>query len=270
MKKEHQLGAISCSISALYLLPTVSAEAAVTNGGAIGYNLGGTPVFWDVDSDGSNDFRLHGFQSTYTTGTVTSMYGGAFLDSGTGFSPLRDEQKKPVKAFPAPNPLNGRGMVQASPERPGRPQKLSDGFMVGPSLASGYSWGASGLQYRVVVYSTSGSGDVGNDMQNGGFVGGGSEYFGFRFESNGQTHYGWAEIDINASTAPFGFTITRWAYEDTPDTPIAVGAVAPTAPSSQPVSVPVGGAPMIGLTMLGLGAAGLRELRRRRKSKAVH
>lgn len=244
--KSEKLAALGCTLSSIYLLPAASVQAAVVvNNTPITFNLGDSPVFWDVDGDGNDEYMFHAGTGTY------SSY-SANLDTFNTF---------------ASTSLGGRGMVQATTATGGDDlAPLSPAFMVGPSLVSGYLWGSSQQTYRTVV--SSGGTQVGRDFDDSGFVGGGAQYFGFRFDRAGQTHYGWAEINIDLSGAPGGFTVVRWGYEDQPDTALPVaGGATPAAPATP---VPVGGFPLIGLTMLGMGAAGLRELRRRRKAEKKH
>lgn len=235
----EKLAASGCALSAIYLLPAAGALAVpVENTGSITFNLGDSPVYWDVDGNGSDEYIL------------TDLGGGAgFLDSN-------DYSNGSAT-------LGARGMVQVPPATSSDLfSPLSPGFSVGASLATGYVWGSSPQGARTIV--SSGGTQVGFDASYGGFVSGGDQYFGFRFDRAGQTHYGWAEINIDTSGAPGGFTIVRWGYEDQPDTPIAVESAAPPAPG-EAKAIPVNGLPFIGLTLLGLGAAGVRELRRKRK-----
>lgn len=75
-------------------------------------------------------------------------------------------------------------------------------------------------------------------LQSGVYLNGGqfgSGYIGMRVirpNAAGQTYYGWVEVSTNAPGAPIATaTITRWAIETTPNTPILAGVVIPE-PSS--------------------------------------
>ncbi len=79
---------------------------------------------------------------------------------------------------------------------------------------------------------------------------------GFRFiGSDSQTHYGWANMTMDASFHATTLSVDNWAYEDEPNTAIIVG------------QIPEPGAVAGGLGALALGAAGLRRWRKRKACK---
>jgi PEP-CTERM motif len=91
-----------------------------------------------------------------------------------------------------------------------------------------------------------------------------SAYLGVEFYIGSDLHYGW--VNVNTCTPELGgacggvtssysnITIDGWAYETTPNTPIAAGAGTVPEPSFLP--------------LLALGAAGLAAFRARRKQAA--
>lgn len=85
-----------------------------------------------------------------------------------------------------------------------------------------------------------------------GFTNGEAGYMGFRFNPEGTTLYGWAEIILSGGSSG-NFEVLRWAYEDS-GAAIQVGAI------PEPASTGVG------LGVLALGAAGLRRWRGARSS----
>jgi hypothetical protein len=212
----QKIGMVAGSVSALYLLPSAANAAIIHVTTPLSVSLGsGGDILWDVDGAGGSDFRL--FAST-------SIY----LDS---------------------DGLNGRGMVQTTQGSYDDLQKLNTGFNVGPTLAAGYQWRSPGQASRTVMTS---GGNIGYDFSNGGFTSPGTGYFGFRFESGGNTFYGWANIDIGQTT-PGTVTITEWAYNNTPNGTISVST--PESTSS--------------LALLAFGAAGVYRWRRNRKPAQV-
>jgi hypothetical protein len=79
----------------------------------------------------------------------------------------------------------------------------------------------------------------------------GTNLVGFSFGGSSATHYGWAQITLQAH--PYiSITVDKWAYNDEAGQPVHVDPV-PAPPAA------VGA-----LTMLGLGAAGMRTWRKRK------
>jgi hypothetical protein len=74
-----------------------------------------------------------------------------------------------------------------------------------------------------------------------------SRYVGLSFTSNGNTHFGWAEVSVELGSA--ALNVHRVAYNDEPGGPISVDAI--PEPST------------MGLMLL--GAAGIAVLKRRRR-----
>lgn len=199
-----------------------------------------TNTTWDIDGKGGADFRLKG-QGNTLTGFARVM-----LTSGS---------------------LNGRGLVQKGTvitskggyNFSGVPfQNLPNNFVVGPTLAKGYGFGfrSNGLTDRRLAFS--GSGGV-RQIANSTAVGfltnqkdqKGYGYFGFKFTDGVNLFYGWAELNIDGGN--LAYTINRWAYNDTPDGSIAV------IPEPDTLS----------LTLLGLGAGGVRAWRKRKQAMAA-
>jgi len=52
-------------------------------------------------------------------------------------------------------------------------------------------------------------------------------FFGFRFDVDGASHFGWARAQITASTTPRSFSVTvfDYAYESVPGVPIVAGQI---------------------------------------------
>jgi hypothetical protein len=179
------------SLSALALLPAGAQAGIVYHPEGFGPITVTSPnTFWDVDTGSANnngaEFNLHGSS------------GYASMDS---------------------NGLNARGLVQANGQFNDAFQKLAAGFGVGPTLAGGYQWGGAGQNVRTIIDYY---GNVGGDAAVGGFVGGGNEYFGFRFtDSTGGLFYGWANLNIDLANS--NFSIQCWAYNDQANGSINVG-----------------------------------------------
>jgi len=145
------------------------------------------------------------------------------------------------------NGLRGRGMV-APTALFSEVSKLSTNFVVGPTLA-GKFWGPQAT--RVLSFD--------GDMQNYYFnqFTAGDNYFGFRFDKNGNgnLHYGFAIANVNNPSGNPQFKITKWAYNDVAGAPVTVGPL-----NADPIPQVPG---PIGLAGLAAGAAWSRRLRKR-------
>lgn len=126
--------------------------------------------------------------------------------------------------------------------------KLASGTTVGP--ASTFIAGGTAFAYPLLAYidPTNVYALPGTQWEGGvtdGFV-------GIRLAVSGQFHYGWLRLNIGpgASTPSYASTLVDFAWDDTPNTPIATGAGIP-----EPTSI---GA----LAALAAGAAGIRSRRK--------
>jgi len=90
---------------------------------------------------------------------------------------------------------------------------LPDGYSIGPSHIS---WSQDNI--------TNGSGQTASPYWTPNST---SNLVGFRFDNevNSQVHYGWARISLSADYASQPMSIVAYAYESTPNTAIAAGAV---------------------------------------------
>jgi hypothetical protein len=217
------------SLSALALqVPESDAAVVHVTGSPVTMNLNaanGSEETWDVDGDSVRDFFLKKFDNP-------GSYGGG-------------NERIHLSSLSA----NGEGFVNAAGNPNGADiQRLNTGFAVGPTLAAGYFFGTSTTSRRVLSGTAYPVAFFGPNPQ--GFSSGQDGFTGFAFETGGDTHYGWATLNIDL-TLPGTVTISQWAYETSPNTAIAVGAV--PEPSS--------------LALLALGAGGVAAWRLRKKRK---
>ena len=245
----------------------------------------GTAVNWDIDGDGNTDFSLiRAKDYRYLSGLTQKNYKYIYLGSihVTGFLATTTGRRPPL-GYRA----NGGGFVTAEAGiGSSMIQNLPSGLKVGPTLAAGYDWGATGSQFgtasapnnrtmvgvsvTVTEYgSISYSFKTGSDVNLSGFYSmtpyidppgaqiSTTGFIGFRFDIQGTgTHYGWGEVQItlNPSGHPRAakFEILRAYYNDEPDQPVYVNNQIPEP------SVP-------NLALLGMGLAGLRRWRRQKR-----
>lgn len=172
-------------------------------------------INWDIDNDGTNDFS---FSKTTSSSTVS-------------YSTAR---------------MQDLGDARVA----GGFKKLSSGDKLGTAL-DGLSF-SPGTQSRALMHDYSGTISIGGSLYAGDWSVGDTGYFGFKFTSSGNTHYGWAEMTLSSSSLQA--TINEAWYNDTPDGAVTVGVIPEPAEFG------------LGLGALALGAVGLRRMRHNRKA----
>ena len=182
---------------------------------------------WDVDGDGTNDFRL---RNTTTSASLREL------------GPAR---------FVSPAAANSDGFA-----------KLNAGFNVGGSLVAGYKFFNSA---QIGIRITAG-GAIGNDAAAGGWAKGDTGYFGFKFSNTGGVHYGWGQMSITGTPVGRGFTFTEAYYNSTPDASIQVGDTG-GSPSSVPEIDPASAGSVLSLVMGSLAMLERRRLRREKAAE---
>ncbi|HEY7090009.1 MAG TPA: PEP-CTERM sorting domain-containing protein [Tepidisphaeraceae bacterium] len=120
--------------------------------------------------------------------------------------------------------------------------KLAAGASIGPASTFGNGYGQ---QYTFITYNYADGTPVAFP-----WVAGSSDGFiGFSFQIAGQTHYGWARLNIGSYQSNLDSFLRDFAYETDANTPILAGAVPePTA--------------AFALGLLAMGAMGLRSSRK--------
>lgn len=167
---------------------------------------------------------------TYRTNQLGDVYTW-FLDSGAGF--------------------NGRGFVKKAGNHFSAMAILPFSVAVGATLQSLYQWGAVDSSRAIAgsfdpnnTYWVTGSATANN-------------FIAFRFDSGEGLQYGWAVLRYDQRGYVPQPSIIGWTYNTTPGEQVHVGVEAPVPPSIVPA-----------LTLLGLGAAGLRGWRKRQARPA--
>ena len=154
--------------------------------------------YWDVDGDGTNDFRLHN-----RSGTLARL-----TDQG----PAR---------FVSPVDATTDGFA-----------KLNTGFNVGGALVAGYKF-PSGSSSDI---SMTIGGAIGRTVSEQGWSIGNTGYFGFKFSNASGVHYGWGQASFTGTPGQ-GFTLTEAYYNGVAGAPIAVGDTGASAvPEIDPAS----------------------------------
>jgi hypothetical protein len=208
----------------------------------------GSTVDWDIDGIGGAEYQLWVRSSAFFLSFYVSSNSFSFNSVFYGILNFASNGYFGTE-------LNGRGLVGDGGLGA---NALQSSFRVGPTLAT-YDWGAINIPYRSAARFDSNF--FSNQNSNGGTAQSnlgvdfdnfqqGSNFLGFRFESNGDMHYGFANVEFSGSQ----LTISSWGYESDPDTAVHVRAV--PEPNS--------------LALLAMGAAGIMTMRRRRKSDDVN
>ena len=202
------------------------ASTTIPTGGLSSPSTNAT-INWDIDNDGTDEFRFRFSVITSYTSYYTYLF---FEDLGNGRAAYQD----------------GGNYREV--------QKLTAGAKLGTASDS-LNFNIPAVQNRILASAYSGTSlTVGNGFRNAGWSLGDTGYFGFKFIKDGNTHYGWAEMTISNSTTQA--TINEAWYNNTPDEAVTVGSTAVPEPAE------VG----LGLGALALGAAGLRRMRQKRKA----
>jgi len=184
----------------------------------------------------------------------TTSYGGyvTTFTSTTGGSRGGKISFNPLFQFLGGGAQGGGVMADATsadPYRLGTGDPISAGqffFGMFPGYGTGYD-----IAHFVSGFFSSSSGALTTSFYNSGSWNPDARGFlGFSFLLNGNTHYGWFDVETRSNLSEL--VVHAWAFNDTPDAPIAAGEV--PAPAAA------------GLLALALGAAGVRRSRRDRAS----
>lgn len=252
----------------------VTAEAVVLHrtNSPVSIALGGGPssVAWDVDGTGGPDFMLNRHFTQVSiphSGFISLTYSG-----GTNFGIVSVTSDARERIYL--DSIGGRGAGIIGPVAGDeRVRALGSSFQIGATL-NAYAWGSAADSERRVLFRSSHRRSVFVDHLTSssrstfsfgeqdfatadGFNRSGENVIGFRFDRGlgSDLNYGWAKVEWDLSTpGSETFTISEWAWEGEPGKPIH--------------AVPAPAAAVSGLSLLAMGAAGVRRQRRRANAKA--
>ncbi len=159
-------------------------------------------------------------------------------------------------AFVFLNCLNGAIAASGTYLHQPNAANLNFGKQIGPSLA----FDEGGLLMAEIV-ATSGGGDG----HGGNFLNQSNRFLGIKFESNGQTYYGWARVNVWRVAGDAGargnllFELVDYAYQDRANTPLRAGEGIPLAAAdmdlaAQPAELRSGSPATLGLLAHGSDA----------------
>lgn len=230
--------AVAAGVSLLALASPAECSIVVTNTN-IAINPG-SPVAFDLNGDGKNDFScavaIGGYDhSFYATLAITPLTGGKVIGGARGA-------------------LGPYGSALAS----------------GANIGGSGHFSSSGVRQQVVIERSNGgqSGPTSNYKAYGQWAPGTDKFLGVRFLINGATHYGWIRLSISRTIVFDGAvrlsgTITEYAYETTANKTITAGAtVAAAFQSDHQPQQKLASSKGPSLGMLALGSDGLSMWRR--------
>lgn len=179
------------------LLGTEATAAIVYTDVSPDFNGGTTSTYMlDLNNDSINDFQIFGVSSSSSSSSSTL-----------------------AKLFISPLTSGNAALGSYGTFYFGYPYALNSNDNIGPS-ASG-SWLTN--SYQSMNYT----GDYGN------WIGVTDKYIGLKIVVGGNTYYGWCRMDVSADGSTW--VVKDYAYENTPNTPIAAGDM------GSPVVVKAGG-----------------------------
>ncbi len=155
----------------------------------------------DLNHDGVTDFTLVGTElSDFSTGGLAHT-AAVFVVGGSG------------------NKVAGSGTVFQEPEA----QALRAAQKIVPALPFA-PLGRRGLLLAFNLF-----GAVGGNFDNLE-----NRFLALELQSNGQTYYGWARVNVRTAGGTFFFELVDYAYQDTPNVPIRAGEGIPEADATFP------------------------------------
>ena len=253
--------AAACAASGAILAEAMPAEGEIIYTPTNTPVLVGSPISLDLNHDVVMDFVLsnnggdaarHPSCSVCTFGAHGSLkvspqqagnaiwgVSSSVYQLGSNAQRRKRQQKKPNTVKEAAAPVAWGEVVGNGPERSFQSQALPM-----DSSNSFYYFGGGGT---VNSFGAWGKGRR--------FTG---PYLGFKFLIDGEIHYGWARVNVNADFLHLSATLTGYAYETVANRPILTGfthgGVEASSDVSQEAQPPVAGS----LGQLAIGASGQR------------
>jgi len=236
----YALGAAAAGVGILAAAPASEAKVVYTPAHVV---IPGGGYFLDLNHDGINDFNLN-------------LNGNSRGRSDSGYFSAR-----PVASA---NLIWGQGAVKFGPRPRVAAFDLPAGAQLGPNNEQAQPAGSKLLAGYYFFGTTGGlggngtGGDWAKDVSN--------HYLGFAFSINGETHFGWARLNVTMSpTHVIHALLTGYAYETVPNKPIFTGKTSDEAETPQASLAPSAATerpPLASLGALALGSSGLQIWRR--------
>ena len=195
MKKDLQkkLKSYSLTAGAVIAAGTANSQVVYTDiNPDITKTLNGDFYDLDLNNDATADFNIYMDKSSFTSSYFSSNSFGVYIDR-YGSNSMLSSTSYYARA-------------------------LNTGDIVGPTQTI---WTSTYLtMVRARFYSSYGFSSYSTAGLWGNVT---DKYLGLKLVVSGQTHYGWARLDVNTTNG--SFTIKDYAYDATPNQPILAGAV---------------------------------------------
>jgi hypothetical protein len=247
-KKLAWYTAAAAAVGAGLVCGTRSAEAEVVYTPTNTPLTRNVPVDLDLNNDGVADFELI---NQYTHTTQTSCFGGCNIRANLHAIPsVPGNSVWAVSSAPTTSNLglcpfgfqekkNSNGKTAVAVAAPWGVLVAEQRKFASHKVPLDFFKSCQGIDAGSMV-------SVGAFGKNKPFTG---PYLGFKYKINGETHYGWARVEVRASRSEITATLTGYAYETVANRPIVTGlteeifdqdAETPKAQTTMPEPVSLG------------------------------
>jgi len=187
-KKLKSYSAVAGAVAAGAVATDANAQVVYTDITDVTVNTAGMGYFLDLDNGGVTDFVIG-----YENDTLVTSFGNIPVDYVFAYGDVTGNQMDTADVY----------YVSA--------------HILNDNINSGLDWADDGILAINVTMTTTGFGE---------WHGVTDRYLGCKFDISGNTHYGWARLDVVAASN--SFTIKDYAYNATPNTPILAGDMGTT------------------------------------------
>lgn len=241
VRRSHIRSMVSVAASLAAAQPLAAAVISFDLDPQLSYQVGGATYVTRTDQVRSIDL----VSSTYSTAASGNGFTVSMTNSPAGMLPGPVPMFVPGSYEIYLRPGTGTEIMMASGVSGSLAYQYTAGAMIGPGSFSSLEYNQYGTTTATWASSFYNYISKSGSFATGGWATTGTDYVGIRIKSGEEAyHYGWLEVQRSMTSAPYPYTITRFAVEDSPNTPIQAGSLsAVPEPSSVLLS-------MVGVAML--------------------